>query len=111
MKNLFFLFALLLASCGGQGHVVSGCKPVPIADAGPAQAIVIGLNLPKAVQLGTPAIAGMSYAWTPSEGLSNPAVAQPIASPARSMTYVLTATNECGYARSQVAVSVYAEDK
>ena len=40
----------------------------------------------------TPA-SGFSYSWSPSEGLSNAAIANPIANPASTSTYTVTKTN------------------
>ena len=37
-----------------------------------------------------------SYAWTPTSGLSNPFIANPMASPASSTTYTITVTDGCG---------------
>lgn len=49
------------------------------------------------VQIGTPAIAGNTYHWEPSTGLSDPNIAQPTASPGVTTTYTLTVTgfNNC----------------
>lgn len=48
----------------------------------------------ESVQLtGSGAGAGGTYQWTPSTGLSDPAIANPIASPSSTTTYTLTVTN------------------
>jgi len=41
-------------------------------------------------QLGTPAIAGCHYSWQPTTGLDNDTLAQPIATPSQTTTYILT---------------------
>ena len=42
------------------------------------------------------AAGGRSYSWSPAEGLSNPNVANPIASPAQTTTYTVEARDICG---------------
>jgi hypothetical protein len=44
------------------------------------------------ITIGSPALPGVIYAWTPTAGLSNPAIAQPIASPITNTIYTVTAT-------------------
>ncbi len=78
------------------------CVPMPVADAGPDRAIVPGGS----VQIGTTAQTGVSYSWSPTSGLSNPWMAQPIASPATTTTYTVTTTNACGEDTDSVVVSV-----
>jgi gliding motility-associated-like protein len=39
---------------------------------------------------------GQSYSWSPTEGLSNPNISNPIASPAETTTYIVDVTDECG---------------
>ena len=63
-----------------------------IPDAGPDTAACPGLS----VQIGTPAIAGWTYQWTPATGLDNPNIAQPIATITQQTTYTLTATDAVG---------------
>lgn len=50
------------------------------------------------VTIGSPALAGVTYQWSPATGLNNPNIAQPLASPAVTTTYTLTATfqGSCG---------------
>jgi gliding motility-associated-like protein len=38
---------------------------------------------------------GETYSWSPVEGLSNPNIANPIASPAETTTYIVEVTDEC----------------
>ena len=42
------------------------------------------------VLIGTPAVTGYSYSWSPVTGLNNPNVAQPLAAPFQTTTYTLT---------------------
>lgn len=49
---------------------------------------------------------GTSYLWSPASGLSNPNIANPIASPAQTTTYTVTVTNNGCSATAQVTVTV-----
>ncbi len=60
---------------------------------------------------GTPAASGglgtLSYLWTPATGLSNPLIANPLATPASTTTYTLTVTDIAGcYATGTVTITV-----
>ena len=48
-----------------------------------------------------------SIRWSPAEGLSDPNVLNPIASPKKDMTYTLTISSACGVVSDQVFVRVY----
>ncbi|MEY3398467.1 MAG: hypothetical protein RL220_1061, partial [Bacteroidota bacterium] len=43
-----------------------------------------------------------AYSWTPEEGLDNPAIQNPIASPEQTTTYTVTYTDLCGAQQSDV---------
>lgn len=82
----------------------------PIADAG-ADSVTIcqGAN----IRIGTTPVAGVTYSWTPTTGLSDPNSAQPIASPSSTTTYQLIAstTNGTGcYAVDEIKVKVSASN-
>src|SRR6056297_3346001 len=76
---------------------VSGCQAIdsasitvdnnPTIANAPDETICLGDN----VQIGLPALPGVSYTWSPSTGLSNANVAQPLASPASTTVYTVTA--------------------
>ena len=55
------------------------------------------LTLTSTISGGTP---GYSYSWSPSTGLNNPNIANPVASPTVTTTYVLTITDSRGCTRS-----------
>jgi hypothetical protein len=58
-------------------------------------------------QIGESAQAGLTYQWTPTTGLSSSTIANPIANPATTTTYTLTATNSGGCTSTdQVIVTV-----
>ena len=73
---------------------ISSCCLVG-ADAGGDISYCSGFN----PTVGTPSVAGLTYSWSPTTGLSNPSVAQPIVTSVNTgstpltLTYVLTVTN------------------
>jgi gliding motility-associated-like protein len=78
-----------LTGCQSMDSVIVTINYAPTTDAGADQTICNG----DSVQIGTPAIAGNTYSWSPSTGLSSSTAAQPMASPAVTTTYTLTVTN------------------
>jgi len=60
----------------------------------------------KAVQLGGPPKPGLVYKWDPPTGLSDPAIANPLASPAGTTQYTLTVTNTGGGCLTTASVNV-----
>ncbi len=58
---------------------------------------------PQGIQLNSVANggSGFTYSWSPSTGLSNPNIANPVASPTVSTTYTLTVTNAGGCSTSE----------
>jgi protocatechuate 3,4-dioxygenase beta subunit len=63
-----------------------------VADAGPN--VDLNCNTTSAT-IGTPAVVGNTYSWTPATGLSSSTVAQPTASPTSTTTYTLTVNGLC----------------
>jgi Secretion system C-terminal sorting domain len=61
-----------------------------LADAGPDKQICPSGG---SVMIGTPSVAGATYFWSPSTGLNNTSIAQPIASPTTTTIYTLTVTS------------------
>jgi len=49
---------------------------------------------------------GTTYSWSPSTGLNNPNISNPIANPASTTTYVVTVTTACGTGTASVVVTV-----
>ncbi len=72
----------------------------PTAYAGPAVAICQGAS----TQL--QATGGITYSWSPATGLSNPTIANPIASPTATTTYTVTVTNPNGVCSTTSSVRV-----
>lgn len=52
------------------------------------------------------ATGGTSYSWEPAEGLSNPMIPNPIASPLKTTTYTVSATNGACTVTSSVLINV-----
>ena len=74
---------------------------LPIVNAGSDVAICGGTN----TQLN--GSGGITYSWFPTTGLSNPTVANPIASPANNIAYILTVSNSNNcFAKDTVIVTV-----
>ncbi len=66
--------------------------PTPTADAGPDVTNCKGLG----VQIGRPATGGSgvyTYSWSPALGLSDPAAAQPVATPVATVPYIVTVSD------------------
>lgn len=76
--------------CIDSAQVTITVNPLPTADAGPDEAICIGDN----VQLnGT---GGITCTWSPTTGLSDPNICDPLASPVITTDYILTVTDGNG---------------
>ena len=69
-------------------HIIVTVNPLPTAIAGVPMSICSG----GIATLGAPTIAGHTYAWSPSTGLSSATIANPTASPSITTTYTLTET-------------------
>ena len=76
--------------CGNvtSNHILVTVNALPLAIAGSNASICVG----NSITLGTSAIAGHTYSWTPSTGLSSATVANPVATPTVTTTYTLTET-------------------
>ncbi|MEM7350648.1 MAG: sialidase family protein, partial [Acidobacteriota bacterium] len=78
--------------------VTGGCTPQAVADAGADRTI----NEGDSTTLGTPALGGHTYSWSPGGATT----AQISVSPTTSTTYTVTATTSCGSANDSVTVTV-----
>jgi hypothetical protein len=74
--------------CTKTDAVLVTVNPLPGANAGTDKTIVSGSS----VIIGTTAVAGRSYNWSPATALSSPTSAQPAASPLQTTNYTLTVT-------------------
>src|SRR5204862_6036643 len=61
------------------------------------------------VPIGLPPKPGLSYRWSPTAGLSNASISNPLASPSVTTTYVLTAASSGGGCASTDTVVVTAD--
>lgn len=77
-----------ITGCFKVDSVVVTVNPLPLATVTPAQTIC----LLQTVNIGAPAVAGNTYSWSPTAGLTNATDANPGASPTATTTYVLTET-------------------
>lgn len=77
----------------------------PFCNAGKDVTLNCELN---GIQIGSPDLGyGYSYSWSPSTGLDNPTIAQPIASPKEKTDYIVTVTGPNGcVSQDQVTVDV-----
>jgi hypothetical protein len=80
--------------------VISVTK-TPTASAGSDQSVCPGMCA------ALMASGGYSYVWSPSIGLSNTNISNPLACPSAYSTYTVTATSSCGTASADVTVSIY----
>lgn len=87
-------------------QVVVTANPTPVSNAGP-DVTKNCIQNPTGAVIGTAAVAGNTYAWTPTTGLSSATAAQPTANPLVTTTYTVTTTNAAGCtATDQVIVTV-----
>jgi len=79
----------------------------PLANAGLDAFVSCNTNANGAI-IGTPTVAGNTYAWSPSTGLNSSTLSQPSAHPTANTTYTLTVTNSSNgcTATDQVLVTV-----
>ena len=80
-----------LNSCSNSGTTTITVNPLPVVNVSSNAAICIGSN----AQLSSSG--GVSYSWTPSSGLSNAAISNPVANPTSTTSYSVTITdaNSC----------------
>lgn len=79
-------------------------NPLPAANSGGNISICSGIS----TTLGTTAVSGNTYLWSPSSGLNNNTVSNPIVTPASTTIYTLTETitNTSCFKQNQVIVTV-----
>lgn len=103
MKFTFSFIALaLLFACGKSPE--PGPEPVP-----PPPPIPVPEDAAR-VQIGTPAIEGQTYRWSPTDTVDDVTKPMPIAFPKKTTTYTVTVTSKCGQAKSSVMVHVFKQD-
>ncbi len=91
--------------CSNKDTAMIFMYPALIANAGSD----IALCKNDSAQIGTGVILGQTYAWSPSTGLSDSTIANPITTTVSTITYTLTVSqNGCGTVTDQVTVNVNA---
>ncbi|MFT6166729.1 MAG: gliding motility-associated-like protein [Vicingaceae bacterium] len=75
-------------TCSDTDNALVIVNSLPTADAGPNRNICPGAS----VQIGVAPSAGFTYSWTPTTGLSNANIANPIATPTSPTTYTVVIT-------------------
>ena len=102
----YTLTATTANGCVSTGTVVVTVNPPAVVNAGPDVAVCDR----KQTTLGTPALPGYTYAWSPATGLSSAAAAQPVFTGANTtaspltLTYTLTATSNNGCPNADAVV-------
>ncbi|QLH47871.1 MAG: hypothetical protein HWD58_21055 [Bacteroidota bacterium] len=94
------MFTITTGNAGYVNHTIDLGIRACVVDAG--NNLSLSCNNPSG-QIGTPGISGYTYSWLPTAGLSDPSIAQPIASPSVTTTYTLTVNGLC---TDQVTVTV-----
>ncbi|WP_216689313.1 T9SS type B sorting domain-containing protein [Hymenobacter siberiensis] len=97
-------------SCSSTSSVVVTVSPAAVADAGPVRTTCSGVA---SAAIGTAALAGYTYSWSPATGLSSATVAQPtvtlpnLTGTPITQSYTVTATNSTGCtATSTVIITI-----
>jgi gliding motility-associated-like protein len=86
----YYVTGMGVNGCTNKDSVTITLKPLPAVNTTPDTAICERINL----QLNTTGAA--SYSWSPVTGLSNPVIANPVASPAITTKYYVTGTGANG---------------
>ncbi|MEO5643482.1 MAG: gliding motility-associated C-terminal domain-containing protein [Bacteroidia bacterium] len=99
-------FVLIVTNgvCTATDTVIVTSSPGPAANAGPDQEIVTGMTVTIGGNPTGPV--GSVYAWGPSTGLGDPTIANPVASPAATTSYVVVVTDANGCTGSDTMVVV-----
>ncbi len=106
LTNTTYHLTASAGPCTSSDDITIMVSPLPLANAGPDLSICTGGS----VQLS--GSGGNIYFWTPSTGLDNPLVANPISTPAASIEYVMTVTDATGCEASDaVSISVQSLDE
>jgi gliding motility-associated-like protein len=88
ISNTNFVFNTVVTSPANCDFATSASHCCAVADAGPDQTTTCTVN-PNGVNIGTAAQTGFTYGWTPGIGLSDSTIANPIANPTTTTTYIL----------------------
>jgi ribulose 1,5-bisphosphate carboxylase large subunit-like protein len=95
-----------IAGCTSTNAITINVLSLPIVNAG--SDVTINCSNPSAT-IGSTAVAGNTYAWSPATGLDDFEIPQPIASGNTTQTYTLTVTNTANGCTASDAVTVIAD--
>ncbi len=90
--TIYTVTAVDSRGCSVTGEVTVTVRPELELDAGPDEEICVGED----VQLNATSTGGVIYSWGPITGLSNPNIANPVANPTSTTTYMVTVTDVNG---------------
>jgi hypothetical protein len=95
------------SGCMSTDQVVVTVNTTPASANAGLDGSVNCLNSGTGFSIGSTPVAGMTYAWTPSTGLSSATVANPTANPTVATVYTLTATNSASGCTANDQVTVF----
>ncbi|MCW3124769.1 MAG: cell surface protein [Bacteroidetes bacterium] len=105
VSTVYYVTVTDANGCRNFDSAVVNTFPNPQVDAGPDTSICKnGANFHLSVQL--QASGAVTYVWTPTTGLSNPNISNPVASPQANQTYYVTGTDTNGCSLTD-SVTVY----
>jgi len=90
--NHILTYTVGTGTCLTADSIVATVNPLPTITTSPNVSICIF----DSTQLNASAAGGIVYTWSPTTGLSNPNISNPMASPATTTTYTVTVTNVNG---------------
>ena len=90
VTTTYYVTVVDSAGCSGVDSVTVTINPPPVIDVGPDTAICAG----QCVQLA--ASGGLTFLWSPSTGLDDPNIANPLACPSQTTTYTVTVSGPSG---------------
>jgi hypothetical protein len=93
------------SGCTATDAVLVTVNSIPTANAGTDFIITCTQN-PTGKAIGTTAVSGMTYLWSPAAGLSSTTVSNPTANPTATTTYTVTVTNTASGCTATDAVLV-----
>lgn len=92
--NTYYRVKLAVAGCGSPWHETTKLVRISCPDAGPDRRVCCNTGYP--VQIGSPAIPGVTYSWSSNPAGFTSSFASPVVSPSGTTVYTLTATGPGG---------------
>ncbi|MCF8296180.1 MAG: lamin tail domain-containing protein [Saprospiraceae bacterium] len=91
VTTTYIVTGINAAGCGSNDTVTVFVNPAPYVDAGMDATLTCGIS--SSVQIGSMPLTGFTYAWTPTDSLSDPTIANPMANPNLTTVYTVVVTN------------------